>query len=236
MAYYQAPCARDALRRTVVGNRGLGFAELREENAPWRSVLDSGSRHLWSKGQCIELRDELFFLDKGQVRLTHFSLDGAEKILWYINRGCLFGETPLFDPLAGEMDSLHVCATDCVVYAFSRARVEQLCRTRPDLILNLLHSMARKLRTLSSQASSLYVDDVLVRTCKFLAQRLLPDSDPLTADPGISRQEMASLLGVHRITLYKVLRQQEEQGLFGPFDRHAVVILRPEDFFRLADS
>lgn len=42
---------------------------------------------------------------------------------------------------------------------------------------------------------------------------------------------MASLLGVHRITLYKVLRQQEEQGLFGPFERHAVTILRPEEFF-----
>ena len=47
---------------------------------------------------------------------------------------------------------------------------------------------------------------------------------------------MASLLGVHRITLYKVLRQQEEQGLFGPFERHAVTILRPEEFFRLVNS
>ncbi len=138
--------------------------------------------------------------------------------------------------MADDRGSVHICAMDCVVYAFSKDRVEHLSRTRPDLTLNLLHSMARKLRTLSNQASSLYVDDVLVRTCKFLARRLLPDSDPLTADPGISRQEMASLLGVHRITLYKVLRQQEEQGLFGPFERHAVTILRPEEFFRLVNS
>ncbi len=222
--------------RTVVSNRCLGFTELRDVNAVWRSVLDLGVRYTWRKGHCIESHGELLFLDKGQVRLTHFTLDGAEKILWYINQGCLFGETPLFDPMAEDRDSMHICAMDCVVYAFSKDRVEHLSRTRPDLTLNLLHSMARKLRTLSNQASSLYVDDVLVRTCKFLARRLLPDSDPLTADPGISRQEMASLLGVHRITLYKVLRQQEEQGLFGPFERHAVTILRPEEFFRLVNS
>ena len=160
-----------------MSNRCLGFTELRDVNAVWRSVLDLGVRYIWRKGHCIESHGELLFLDKGQVRLTHFTLDGAEKILWYINQGCLFGETPLFDPMAEDRDSMHICAMDCVVYAFSKDRVEHLSRTRPDLTLNLLHSMARKLRTLSNQASSLYVDDVLVRTCKFLAQRLLPDSD-----------------------------------------------------------
>ncbi len=229
-------CGEDVGTESGMSNRCLGFTELRDVNAEWRSVLDLGVRYLWRKGHYIEYRDGLLFLDKGQVRLTHFTVDGVEKILWYINAGCLFGETPLFDPLADDKGSVHICATDCVVYAFSRSCLEQLGRTRPDLTLNLLSSMARKLRTLSNQASSLYVDDVLVRTCKFLAQRLLPDSDPLTANPGISRQEMASLLGVHRITLYKVLRQQEEQGLFGPFARHAVAILRPEEFFRLVNS
>ena len=113
--------------------------------------LDLGVRYTWRKGHCIESHGELLFLDKGQVRLTHFTLDGTEKILWYINQGCLFGETPLFDPMADDRGSVHICAMDCVVYAFSKDRVEHLSRTRPDLTLNLLHSMARKLRTLSNQ-------------------------------------------------------------------------------------
>ena len=115
-------------------------------------------------------------------------------------------------------------------------RTETISRERPDLISNLLLSMSRKLRILSNQASSLYVDNLLVRVCKFMAQHLEPDSRPLTANLGISRQEMASLLGVHRVSLYKVLKQQEEEGLFGPFEGNAVVILQPEEFFRLASA
>ena len=53
---------------------------------------------------------------------------------------------------------------------------------------------------------------------------------------GVSKQEMASLLGVHRISLYKILRQQEESGLFGPFSGKTVTILRPDEFFLLAES
>ena len=67
-------------------------------------------------------------------------------------------------------------------------------------------------------------------------QRLQPGSDPLKAELGMSRQEMASLLGVHRISLYKVLRQQEENGMFGPFTRDNITILQPEVFFKLVES
>ena len=77
---------------------------------------------------------------------------------------------------------------------------------------------------------------MLARTYKFLAQHIIPGSDPLTANMGVSKQEMASLLGVHRISLYKILRQQEESGLFGPFSGKTVTILRPEEFFMLARS
>ena len=37
-------------------------------------------------------------------------------------------------------------------------------------------------------------------------------------------------------SLYKILRQQEESGLFGPFSGKTVTILRPEEFFHLAES
>lgn len=219
--------------KSARGSRGLAFQEMRGMNAAWRSVLHLGRRCLLPRGHRVQFQGDLLFLERGQARLTHQSLEGQEKILWYIQEGCLFAETPFFDPMPAE--SFFICVTECVVYSFSSQSVEQISRERPDLMLNLLQSMARKLRVMSNQASSLYLDDVLVRTCKFLAQRLVPDSNPLTAVPGISRQEMASLLGVHRITLYKVLRQQEEAGLIGPFEGNSVTILRPGEFYRLVD-
>lgn len=212
-----------------VGGRGLAFKELREMNSPWRTVLHLATRCVLSKGERISLGRKLYFLEQGKVRLTQQSLEGTEKILWYIHEGCLFGETPFFDPLPSE--GYFICSVESVVYAFSAQSLDIVRREYPDLLMNLARSMARKMRALSHQAASLYLDSVLVRTCKFLAQRIVPGSDPPIADVGISRREMAALLGVHRISLYKILRQQEEIGLLGPFVDRRVVVLRPAEFF-----
>lgn len=218
----------------IQGGRRWAFKEMQGMNAPWRSVLYLAKRFAWPKGHEVQFRDRLYFLEKGRIKLTHQSLEGMEKILWYIHEGCIFGETPFLDPMPRE--SFFTCATNCVVYGFEKDSFDMISRERPDLIANLLFSMSRKLRILSNQASSLYVDNLLVRVCKFMAQHIEPDSKPLMANLGISRQEMASLLGVHRVSLYKVLKQQEDEGLFGPFEGNAVVILQPEVFYRLASS
>ncbi|MDR2696342.1 MAG: Crp/Fnr family transcriptional regulator [Deltaproteobacteria bacterium] len=201
-------------------------------NSAWRSVLPLARQFRCARGEQVPQGKDLLFLERGKVCLVFQGWDGTEKIVWYIREGCIFGIAPFFDPIPNE--GMLVCASDCVIYAFSAQAVERISRERPDLLLNLLHSMARKLRIQSYQASSLCLDDALVRICKFLEQRLVPDSSPLTAKIGISRQEMASLLGMHRISLYRTLRRQEERGLFGPIRGRVITILRPREFYQLA--
>jgi len=201
-------------------------------NSPWRSVLSLARHTKWAKGEYVRLGRDLLFLERGSVRLAHQSMDGAEKVLWYIREGCIFGESAFFDPVPEE--NYCICMTPCSVYAFSPTSVKQISVEQPELLLNLYQSMGRKLKILSYQASSLCLDSVLVRICKFLSQRIVPGSSPLAADIGMPQQEMASLLGVHRISLYRVLRQQEEGGLFGPIQGNIITILRPHDFYVLA--
>lgn len=214
---------------------GVAFGDLREINSPWRAVLSLARRNAYAKGEQVTLTGkELLFLERGRVRVTYLSLDGAEKILSYIREGCIFGETAFFDPMPAE--SFFTCAANSVIHSFSEQAIAEIGKERPDLLFNLLRSMARKLRTMTFHASSLSVDSVLVRLCKFLEQRIIPGSSPLTASLGMSRREMAGLLGVNRITLYKVLRQQEEQGLFGPVSTSSISILRPEVFYGLVEK
>ena len=212
--------------------RSLAFRDLKDLNAAWRAVLPLARRFTRAKGEQVPQGKELLFLERGKVCLVFEGWDGTETIVWYMRAGCIFGIAPFFDPIPNE--GLLVCASDCVIYGFSAQAVERISRERPDLLLNLFHVMARKMRIMSYHVSSLCLDDALVRICKFLAQRLVPDSSPLTARIGISRQEMASLLGMHRISLYRTLRQQEERGLFGPVRGKEITILRPDEFFRLA--
>lgn len=218
-------------------NRCIGFVPLKDMNTPWREVLHLGQSRHYSKGEHVFQGEHLHFLEKGLVRLTHSSRDGKEKILWYIKAGCIFDETPFFDPLSGVSESIHVCAADSEIYAFSPECVHGvIAKQRPDLIINLLFSLARKVRLLSNQASSLSVDEVFIRVCKFLGRRIVPDSSPPCIKPGISRQEMANLLGIHRITLFKILKQMEDSKIFAPYDRGSFVVLQPEVFFQMVES
>ena len=146
-------------KRGICGGRSLAFKEMREMNSEWRSVLHLGRRLVWSKGHRVPFGRELYFLDRGKVRLTNQNMEGVEKILWYIQEGCVFGETPFFDPMPAE--SYFSCVTDCVSYAFSADSLSEIRQEHPHLLINLLCSMSRKLRVLSNQASSLYLDNVL---------------------------------------------------------------------------
>jgi hypothetical protein len=47
---------------------------------------------------------------------------------------------------------------------------------------------------------------------------------------------MASMLGMHRISLYKALRRQEERGLFGSVRGKTITILRPQEFYRMVEQ
>ena len=103
------------------------------------------------------------------------------------------------------------------------------------MLLNLCHSFSFKVTLLSQQVVSLSLESQMTRVCKFLASRIVPGSQPLRARRDMSYREMADLLGMHRISLYKILRQAQGRGLLR-FDKNSedVLILQPAEFFKEA--
>jgi CRP-like cAMP-binding protein len=219
-------------KREVKYGRDLAFGDIEHTNDCWRSVLHLGRKIKLVKGAEVQQGRDLLFLESGKVYLMFQNMEGVEKILWYVREGCIFAETPFFDCISNE--GVLICATDCVIYAFSQRDIDRISKERPDLLFNLLASMSRTIRILAYHASSMCLDDALVRICRFLAQRLVPGSNPLTAKINLSRQEMANLLGIHRISLYRTLRAQKERGLFGSIRGKTITILRPQEFYELA--
>lgn len=220
----------------------MSFAELLRQNECWRSVALTKPR-LFRKGhKFYDTQPEMYFLVSGRVRLMALAPDGSEKTLWYLGDGSCFNETPMFMdggksmPFAqSEVQFFHDCAEDCYICSFSREDVHRLGMEQPRLILNLCKSYSVKVTLLSKNVVSLSMESQLTRICKFLASRIIPGSTPLRAKRDISYRDMADLLGMHRITLYKVMRQAQTRGLFS-FDKSSdeVFILRPEEFYKEA--
>lgn len=213
----------------------IEFTQIPPEADVWRRVLHLGGRLTFRRGTAIMHGGQnsayLYFIQQGEVRLMRTTLDGREKIIMSMPAGCITGETPFFDEVPSR--SSLVAATDCVIYAFSQDCVRQeIIPHHPELTLALLHSLASKVRVLCNQSVSLSLEELPSRICRFLHLRMGEGTARIV--PGLNQQELANLLGVHRVTLNKALRELEKEAILGPYSRDEVYILDGERFHELA--
>lgn len=215
----------------------IEFTHIPPEAGVWRQALHLGNRLIFRKGSEIMHGGQkgayLYFLYQGEARLMRTTLDGREKILMSMTAGCVTGETPFFDEVPAR--SSIVAATDCVVYAFSQDCVRrEIIPHYPELTLALLQSLASKVRVLCNQSVSLSLEELPSRICRFLWLRMRDGDDAPRVSPGLNQQELANLLGVHRVTLNKALRELEKESILGPYAKDEVYILDMERFLELA--
>lgn len=215
----------------------MSFADLVNQNECWKNVSSEEPR-LYPKGSTFS-DDHMYVLVSGRLRLTALAANGGEKIIWYLGEGCCFNEKILFFsgnenvPLPlNTADFQYEAVENCYAQRFTMEEVQRIGKARPDLLLNLCQSYSVKVALLAQQVVSLSVEPHITRVCKFLAARIIPGSIPLRARRDMPLFEMADLLGMHRITLYKAMREAQSRGLLG-FDKNSdeVVILQPETFF-----
>ncbi|MBB5142979.1 Crp/Fnr family transcriptional regulator [Desulfovibrio intestinalis] len=220
----------------------MSFIELFKHNECWGKVVSDKPRR-WGKGWRFSDESPLmYYLLSGRVRLMALDAKGNEKTLWYLGNGCCFNETVLFESSsmisrfpARRVRFYHECTKNCYLHAFSRQDVEALSREKPELLINLCESYSKKVGLLAKQLVSLSLESPLTRVCKYLASRIVPGSNPLCAHRDMSYREMADLLGMHRTSIHKVMRQWQAEGIWD-FDRNSsdVIILQPDAFFEEA--
>src|SRR6218665_3362826 len=195
------------------------FWRIRATDTAWKGVLHLASPRRYSRGEVIiragEMVDSLFYLESGEVRMIRTSMEGSEKILMYIEEGTLFGETPFFT--GQPILSTFVCSRPAVIWRFSRHSVyADLLPNHPEIVSSLLHTFAAKVSTLSNQSASLGMQNVAERLCTFL---YVTSGESISGAHGaelklsMKMRDIANLLGVHRTTLYKAIRDLEKEGV-----------------------
>lgn len=217
------------------------FSVPRDSSAVWWQAYHLGERLNVSKGAVVvaggSISDALYVVEQGELWLFRTMLNGREKRLMRIGPGSVIGEVSLFDGVT-NLSSI-AAGKASVLYRFSKECVYKvLVPQYPDIALCLLRSLARKTRLFANQSVTLSVRELPLRICRFLRLQasMLPDG---TMDrrivPELNQQELASLLGVHRVTLNKALRDLERDGVIGPYSRHEVYVLNTQHFMELVE-
>lgn len=205
----------------------LAVFRIRDLNGPWREVMHLGKRTFLSKNSEVHIVEEklFYFLNKGRIRLTGLSEAGRERVVLIMESGVILGEIPLLHKSFNHFHSLQTL-TKCDLIAFPKSLLEDVdfCREYPHLILNLVKSIGIKAGAFFGQLYDSNLLDSRGMVCRMLAQIWREQGRAGNITPNLSQTEMANILGIHRSSLCRVLKQLREEGIIGRFTKSCLEV------------
>ncbi len=201
----------------------------------WEKVTHLGIRRNFVKNsQVFDIAnpiDGIYLVKKGAVEVILHTQHGPEKVLYYVGPGCIFGEVSCF--VAGESGEARVRAridTEC--YFFSRETLEGVISEEyPHLLIELIRAAAYKIRMYGVLLQDSLNSDNFVRVCKMLVYlvhfkqvQVDIEQKEVRLQPDLTQNDMARLMGVHRVTVTKAISRLKKMGIIEHFSKTALEI------------
>jgi len=199
-----------------------------DPNIDWDHILTTSNVRVCKKGDVIinagDSIESLYFLKSGRIKTIAISSSGNQKIMWYIDHDCFFGETPFFNHKT--CDYIFVADTECEIYIFPREIVQkEIIPNHSDITLSIIETLARKVHILSTQVEDFTFSKAIIRIAKViyflyegyaLKEKKVPMKIPLT------QEIIAEMVGIHRVTVNQVLKQFKSQQIL---EEHSHLII-----------
>lgn len=185
------------------------FTQLAEE---FLQKIDSISIiRAYAKGRIIFMEGEpgeaFFYIKSGLVKIYKVSSEGKEHILHILNEGHVFAEVTLFTnttyPATAEV------LEDAQIGIIKNSDLEKLIAENPMLSLELIKYLNNRLVEAQNKVRNLALYDTFGRTAQALVKLAeehgKKTNQGIELDLGISRQELANIVGTTRETVIRVL-------------------------------
>ncbi|RPF84851.1 Crp/Fnr family transcriptional regulator [Synechococcus sp. CC9616] len=183
-------------------DRRDGFRDLLESNYQRRNLV-----HLTAGSVVPLLRNNIWLVVRGMVKLGAVSVHGDELLLGLVGPGEPFGES-----LSTVEAYDAVALTNCDLLCLTTIDIQQ----SPELALAMMDAIAARYRQAESLLALLglrRVEDRLRGFLELLAQDYgQPCEDGLKLNVRLTHQELASALSTTRVTVTRVLGLLREEG------------------------
>ncbi|MGF7184909.1 CRP/FNR family transcriptional regulator [Desulfitispora alkaliphila] len=207
----------------------------------FKNLISMGSKKVFRKNATIidqdDVSENIYYLHKGKVKVILFTTAGEDRLFWYASAGNIIGDVPFFHCLPSN--AAIVAEEDCIVYCFSKTVFSEIIKNNPQFASYLLEAMAKKIRVLVNQLQDITFNDPTVRVSKFLyllSQKFgqYCGSSSIELDLNLTHKEIASITGVHRVTVTNVFAKLKNQGIINKSKKGTLVILKPEMLYAYA--
>lgn len=192
------------------------FAALDQEAAE-RLIESMSAQHIGKSREIFhegDRGDSLYVITSGKVKLGRTSADGRESLLSVLGPGEMFGELSLFDPGPRLTSATAVNATDLI--ALHNKDLRTFIAGHPEVAMQMLAGLARRLRRTNEGLSDLVFTDVPGRVAKALLDLSgrfgQPSSGGVRVAHDLTQEELAQLVGASRETVNKALADFAARG------------------------
>ena len=213
------------------------LAQVAELNRCWEKLLHLATRHVYARQAIIQhqLSNCFYYLEDGLVGIFYTASCGRERLTLRLKPGCIFNEAR---PLSGlQPEGRFVCMRDSVVWHFPERLLGDVdfISAHAAEISNLLRSMGIKILTHYLFLAEMGTGSHEAHLCRFI-QALARGSQQRNIKSHMTQEEVASLLGIHRVTLARLVRRLKKRGVISSFTARNISIENYEQLNLLANG
>lgn len=156
-----------------------------------------------------------FLMRSGKARILRMGPEGREQTLRVVTKGDTFGEVPVLD--GGPAPSTVEAIDHCEAVLVPGAAFRQLITQYPELALDVLQQLARRLRGITEMVGQMSMQTVQARLARYLYQVATEEGiavpDGVIVPRELSLQDVASLVGSVREVVSRTMKGLEQSGI-----------------------
>ncbi len=181
-----------------------------------------------------DLGDSMFIIMKGKVKISLFSESGREVIIDVLEGKSFFGEMSLIDEMPRSANVITMSDVDTLM--IKRDNFIELMMHHPNISLNILKIIVKRLRKADATITSLSIHDVTGRIAKFITsiflEKKIPLIDNAPTEFKYTHKDIGARVGATRESVTRALNKMINQKIISLNNKQLVVY----DSERLIDS
>lgn len=174
-----------------------------------------------------------YMVEKGKIKVFKLSFEGKEQILHIYGPGHSFGEVPVY---AGKNFPASSMALEASVILFlPRDKFVDLIAQSPDLSMNLLADLSKRLREFTVQIENLSLKEVPARLAAYVVTLSKEQENQSKVTLPISKAQLANLIGTTPETVSRILKKMTDLDYI-VVDKKEIAIQNYEQLVDLSDT
>lgn len=208
----------------------------------WEQVMRYGQRRVFPANynilQATDINHYLYYLVSGEILISRHNAVGDLMRLFILRKKSVLGMVSLFRQ--NKSETSWVTLTPCECYILTKEDI--YTKTSREFLLNLLEQMAAMSSSMSKRFGGSNSSRLEVRVAQMLlhlAEACVcekPLGKSIVFRPNITQRMTSELLGVHHVTLNRIINVFREQQIIGQFGKNRLEILDTEALRRYAND